>query len=80
MQQSYRRAAQWYLKANSSHLARLLRKHPLECAPLGEWEPRWHALVPPQIRHAMRATMLVCKRMRMSHGVAMLVVPYVCTE
>ena len=85
VQQSYHRAAQWYLKAGTrggshNNLTNLLRDRPLECAPFGEWRPELTPLVPREIREAMRATMLVCKRMQVPHGVAMLIVPYVCTE
>ena len=81
VQQSNRRAVQWFLKANDSdRVTGLLRSHPLECAPLGEWEPRWHSLLPREIQQAMRTTMLACKRKKVPHGVAMLIIPYVCTE
>ena len=80
VQQSYRRAAQLYLKDGSDGLAVLLRAHPLQCAPLGEWQPELTPLLPREILQAMRATMLLCKRMRIPHGVAMMIIPYVCTE
>ena len=86
VQQSYRRAAQWYLRAGTrsgAHLsvASLLRNNrPLQCAPLGEWRPELTPLVPQQILRAMRATMLLCKRMQVPHGVAVIVSEYVCTE
>ena len=86
VQQSYRRAAQWYLKANDGRhnligiLSILRRKYPLECAPLGEWEPRWHPLVPREIRKAMFTTMLVCKRKEVPRDLALLIASYVCTE
>ena len=81
MQQSYRRAAQWYLKANrDDELDWAMRSHPLQCAPFGEWRPELSPLVPLEILKAMRTTMLLCKRMRVPHGVARIVVEYVCTE
>ena len=77
--QSYRRAAQWYLKTNSYRLAYLLRNHPLECAPLGEWRPELTPLVPHPIFLAMRTTMLLCKRLHLPQYVALLIASYVCT-
>ena len=80
VQQSYRRAAQWYLKGKSEGLYRFLRDHPLECAPLGEWRPELTSLVPPSILQAMRTAMLVCKRKQLPRYVALLIASYVCTE
>ena len=61
-------------------LANCLRDHPLECAPLGEWRPELTPLVPMEILRAMRATMLLCKRVGVPHGVAVMMAEYVCTE
>ena len=85
VQQSYRRAAQWYLKAGTRNdadgdLANLLRDHPLECAPFGEWREGLHALVPLEVRQALRATMLLCKRKQLPRYVALLIASFVCTE
>ena len=85
VQQSYRRAAQWFLKAGthyrpSAELARLLHSHPLECAPLGEWRPQLTPLVPRAILQAMLTTMLLCKRKEVPRDLALLIASFVCTE
>ena len=85
VQQSYRRAAQWYLRAGTRNhangdLAFLLRDHPLECTPFGEWREEWHALVPLEVHRAMRSAMLLCRRLCVPTGVARIVAGYVCTE
>ena len=85
VQKSYRRAAQWYLKAETrSHapdqLKPLINDYPLECAPLGEWRPELTPLVPAPIYQAMRTTMLLCKRFQIPRGVARIIASYVCTD
>ena len=81
VQQSYRRAAQWYLKANANFfLSPLLRDHPLECAPFGEWRPELTPLVPQEIYQAMCAAMVICKRKQLPRYVSLLIASFVCTE
>ena len=80
VQQSYRRAVQWYLKAQSSVFALMLRERPLECAPFGEWRPELTPLVPREILQAMRTAMLLCKRLQLPRYVALLIASYVSTE
>ena len=82
---SIRKAAQWYVLAgdrgeSKEKLARLLHHFPRPCAPLGVWEPRWHPLVPAEIRRAMFTTMLVCNRLGIVRHIAILIAGYVCTE
>ena len=85
VQQSYRRAAQWYLKRGAhwpapAALSSLLRQYPLECAPLGEWMPELTPLVPHCIFQSLRTAMLLCKRNEVPRYVALLIASYVCTE
>ena len=80
VQKSYRRAAQWFLKAGHFYPTALLKRHPLECTPFGEWTPQLSSLVAPEILDSMRATMLLCKRLQLPRYVALLIASYVCTE
>ena len=78
-----RKVAQFYLllgQSNDDRLQLLMSRDPLAAAPLGEWEPRWHALVPREMHDAMHTTMLLCKRRKVPHDVAKIIVSFVCTE
>ena len=68
------------VRARRAELPELLRQYPLQCAPLGEWQPALHALVPTNVHEAMRATMLLCRRLQLPRYVALLIASYVCTE
>ena len=87
VKQSYRNAAKWQLKAVKARcgfeegiLLALLRKHPWECTPFGEWGPELTPLVAREVFLAMRMTMLLCKRRGVPRDVAISIVEYVCTE
>ena len=78
-------AAIWYYAAGTRKNAvedlRLLQeKRPIASAPLGLWVPQWQPLVPDVIARAQFQTLLLCKRLGVPHGIALIIVSYVCSE
>ena len=78
---SYFKAALWWSSdpCYTENLQRLLQNHPLECTPLGIWQPAYHHLVAPAISSCMFHAMLVCLRLGVHNNIATLIAGFVCT-
>ena len=70
-------AARWYVRAGDRKSVEELRKG---CTPFGVWHASLHLLVPERVHEQMLATMLLCKRKKVPHGVALMIAEYVCTN
>lgn len=85
----HHQAALWYQRGvvlgdgdSRSHLESLLRDHPMDVCPWGIWRPtrELHSFVLPQVRQAVKNTLLLCKRLRLSRYLALEVCSYVVTR
>jgi len=80
--QSLREREFWRVASGRPDAGELLRGRPLEACSWGVWRPTtaFQRLVQPFVRDALPHTMLVCKRLGVPHGVAVIVCSYLCTE